>query len=97
MGVIRISSDDIAKLGVNIIVGTNERSRIVELVEDYISNKEKINIVGSIDDIPFEDMEVSYLEGKTRAFVKIQDGCNNYCSYCIIPYARETFAQRTRI
>lgn len=84
----QISSDDIAKLGVNIIVGTNERSRIVELVEDYISNKEKINIVGSIDDIPFEDMEVSYLEGKTRAFVKIQDGCNNYCSYCIIPYTR---------
>ncbi len=75
-------------LGVNIIVGTNERNKIVSLVEEYLKTKENINIVGSIEDIPFEDMEVSFLEGRTRAFVKIQDGCNNFCSYCIIPYTR---------
>jgi threonylcarbamoyladenosine tRNA methylthiotransferase MtaB len=84
----QMSSEDVKKLGVNIIVGTNDRKRIVELVENYINNKEDINIVSNIDDIPFEDMEVSFLEGKTRAFVKIEDGCNNYCSYCIIPYTR---------
>ena len=82
------SSKELEELGVNIIVGTKDRSKIVELVEQYIENKKNINIVGSIDDIPFEDMEVSFLEGKTRAFVKIQDGCENYCSYCIIPYTR---------
>lgn len=84
----QIESDVVNELGVNIIVGTNERSKIVSLVDTYIKDKQNINIVSSIDDIPFEDMEISYLEGKTRAFVKIQDGCNNYCSYCIIPYTR---------
>jgi|LSQX01.3.fsa_nt_gb threonylcarbamoyladenosine tRNA methylthiotransferase MtaB len=75
-------------LGVNIVVGTSERGKIVSLVEDYIKTKENINIVGTIDDKHFEDLEVTFLEGKTRAFVKIEDGCNNYCSYCIIPYTR---------
>jgi threonylcarbamoyladenosine tRNA methylthiotransferase MtaB len=83
-------------LGVNIIVGTNERNKIVSLVEEYIKNKENINIVGSIEDIPFEDMEVSFLEGRTRAFVKIQDGCNNFCSYCIIPYTRGRIRSKRR-
>jgi threonylcarbamoyladenosine tRNA methylthiotransferase MtaB len=84
----QMSAEEVKSLGVNIIVGTNDRKRIVELVENYINNKENINIVSNIDNIPFEDMEVSFLEGKTRAFVKIEDGCNNYCSYCIIPYTR---------
>jgi threonylcarbamoyladenosine tRNA methylthiotransferase MtaB len=84
----QISSGEIEALGVNIIVGTNDRKRIIELVEDYLENKKNISIVNSIDKVPFEDMEVSFLEGKTRAFVKIQDGCNNFCSYCIIPYTR---------
>ncbi|MDD4644053.1 MAG: tRNA (N(6)-L-threonylcarbamoyladenosine(37)-C(2))-methylthiotransferase MtaB [Bacilli bacterium] len=82
------SSDVKEMLGVNIVVGTNDRNKIVSLVEEYIKTKQNVNIVGNIDDIPFEDMEVSFLEGKTRAFVKIEDGCNNYCSYCIIPYTR---------
>lgn len=84
----QISSDEIEALGVNIIVGTNDRKRIIELVEDYLENKQNISIVNSIDKVPFEDMEITFLEGKTRAFVKIQDGCNNFCSYCIIPYTR---------
>lgn len=84
----QMDSDTVSSLGVNIIVGTNERSKIVSLVEKYLDNKTNVNIVGSIDDIPFEDMEVSFLEGKTRAFVKIEDGCDNYCSYCIIPFTR---------
>lgn len=54
------SSKELEELGVNIIVGTKDRSKIVELVEQYIENKKNINIVGSIDDIPFEDMEVSF-------------------------------------
>ena len=84
----QMDSDKVSSLGVNIIVGTNERSKIVSLVEKYLDDKTNVNIVGSIDDIPFEDMEVSFLEGKTRAFVKIEDGCDNYCSYCIIPFTR---------
>lgn len=85
----QVGSEEVKNiLGVNIVVGTNERSKIVSLVEEYLENKENINIVGQIDNIPFEDMEVAFLEGKTRAFVKIEDGCNNYCSYCIIPYTR---------
>lgn len=84
----QMDSDTVKELGVNIIVGTNERRKIVSLVEKYLTDKVNVNIVSNIDDIPFEDMEVSFLEGKTRAFVKIEDGCNNYCSYCIIPFTR---------
>ena len=53
-----------------------------------LKNKQKINLVENIKKTEFEDMYLDSFETKTRAFIKIQDGCNNYCSYCIIPYAR---------
>ncbi len=76
--------------GVKLVVGTNKRSEIVEFVEEALNKKEeKINKVSNIMDIcEFEDMPINQYENKTRAFVKIQEGCDCYCSYCIIPYAR---------
>ncbi len=82
--------------GVNIIIGTNDRNKIVDIVEKCKPN-EKIN---SVDDImkvkQFEEMSVKNIMGKTRAFLKIQEGCNQYCSYCIIPYARGPIRSRSK-
>lgn len=85
----QIKKDEVSKIdGVDIIIGNSNKSKIVDVLEDYIKNKRNINLVEDISKIDFEDMKLDSFETKTRAFIKIQDGCNNYCSYCIIPYAR---------
>ena len=75
--------------GVRLVVGTNERSRIVELVEHTIEKEEKVNLVNDIMEVKeFEEMFIKNYKSRTRAFLKIQEGCDQYCTYCIIPYAR---------
>ena len=80
--------EEISKIdGVDVIIGTKDRTRIIELVEAAIAKHEKISQVESIADIrDFE--ELPHMPHRTRAFLKIEDGCNNFCSYCIIPYVR---------
>ena len=72
----------------DIIVGNKHKSKIIELIEQYKNNKEKIVLVEDISETNFEDMYINRFIEHTRAFVKIQDGCNAFCSYCTIPYAR---------
>ncbi len=80
---------------VDIIIGTKDRNRIVELSKQVRQSKEKINIVTDImKQHEFEEMMIENIEGKTRAFLKIQEGCNQFCSYCIIPYARGPIRSR---
>lgn len=75
--------------GVKLIVGTNERGNLVQLVEESMGKPGVINKVKSIMDVyEFEDLGLTEYKGRTRAFVKIQEGCDQYCTYCIIPYAR---------
>ncbi|SNT14965.1 threonylcarbamoyladenosine tRNA methylthiotransferase MtaB [Anaerovirgula multivorans] len=82
--------------GVNVVIGTNDRNKIVELVESC-NIDEKINMVDDIMKVKeFEEMSVKDIKEKTRAFLKIQEGCNQYCSYCIIPYARGPIRSRNR-
>lgn len=80
--------EEITKIdGVDVIIGTKDKTRIVELVEAAIDKREKIFQVGNVTDIKdFE--ELPHSPHRTRAFLKIEDGCNNFCSYCIIPYVR---------
>lgn len=73
--------------GVNVILGNKGKSDIVSYIQKYFDKNERIIGVFDIQKVPFEEMKVNNFD-KTRAFVKIQDGCNNYCSYCIIPYLR---------
>jgi len=72
----------------DIILGNKHKSKIIELIEQYKSTKEKIVLVEDITETDFEDMYINRFITHTRAFVKIQDGCNAFCSYCTIPYAR---------
>lgn len=74
--------------GIDILIGNKDKSKIVSLLDEYFTKKEKI--IDSYNNrlTEFEDMFISDFPGRTRAFVKIQDGCDNFCSYCIIPFVR---------
>lgn len=73
---------------VDIVIGNNDKSKIVDIIDGYINNKQKIIDVKNINNVKFEDMELSVFNTRTRALIKIEDGCENFCSYCIIPYVR---------
>ena len=74
---------------IDIVLGNEEKADIVHFVEQYQNEKKKIVQIQDINqEKEFEEMgEITYTE-KTRAVIKVQDGCNQFCSYCIIPYAR---------
>ncbi|HWR62114.1 MAG TPA: tRNA (N(6)-L-threonylcarbamoyladenosine(37)-C(2))-methylthiotransferase MtaB, partial [Clostridia bacterium] len=75
--------------GVRLVVGTNERSRIVELVKSAMEMTGSISLVNDIMEVrEFEELSIKKYKSRTRAFLKIQEGCDQYCTYCIIPYAR---------
>lgn len=74
--------------GVSIVIGTKDKSKVIDLVEQYKKDRKQIVKEENISKIPFENIMLDHFENHTRAFVKVQDGCNNYCSYCIIPYTR---------
>ena len=74
--------------GVDIIIGNKDKSKIIELLDEYFKTKKQITRLYNEEKKEFENMEIKDFPGRTRAFVKIQDGCENFCSYCIIPYVR---------
>ena len=80
--------------GVDVIIGNQERGRIVELVEEALEHK-RTEILDNVQqmtvDTKFEELGVGTETDKTRAFLKIQEGCNQYCTYCIIPYIRGNY------
>lgn len=94
----QVSPDKVAQIpGVDVIVGTQNRARIVDLVESAAANNRsrQINVVADIMHArEFEDIPLFSMPGRTRAFLKIQEGCTNFCTYCIIPYARGPLRSR---
>lgn len=73
---------------VRLVVGVQRRAEVVELVEQAMAEGQKINAVAPLKGAGFENLFVSRHEGKTRATMKIQEGCDRYCTYCIIPSVR---------
>ena len=73
---------------IDIIIGNKNKKEIVRLINDFFENKSKINVLEDGFDNKFEDMFIDTYNTRTRAFVKVQDGCENFCSYCIIPKVR---------
>lgn len=84
--------DELKDLGADILIGNKDKSKIFDYVNNY-DNKQIINYYNMIN-TDFEKMSLDNYSERTRAFVKIQDGCNNYCSYCIIPYLRGTIRNK---
>ncbi len=75
--------------GVDVIIGTNGRENIVEIVNEFRENRKPITYVKNLfKDAKFENLAVINYESRTRANIKIQEGCQNFCTYCIIPFAR---------
>lgn len=93
----QVSPEEVKKIkDVDIIVGTNEKSHLLEYIETFSKKSEKLVKVKTYEALKeYEELEISHMDTKTRAFVKIQEGCNQFCSYCIIPYARGNVRSRT--
>lgn len=90
----QLNSFEASKIA-DIIVGTNNKLDVVELIESYLNTKEQIlKITDVLNNPSYEEMKVSVLKTHTRAFIKVQDGCENYCSYCAIPYSRGKIRSR---
>lgn len=81
--------------GVNLVLGTKDRAQIVEMVENYkVENGVESHVSDIMKERLFEPLSIQKLANRTRAYLKIQDGCSQYCSYCIIPYARGPIRSR---
>ena len=94
---VQVAPEEVAAIeGVDIIAGTNEKSAMVSLVEDYIHNGGKIRQVKSYEELDtYEEIgTITSMESRTRAYIKIQEGCDRFCSYCIIPFARGSVRSR---
>ena len=94
----------ISDLAIDIIIGNNKKHELVSLINEYMAKRENThsdlfteNAVIDINDNKqeFEELFLSKTAEHTRAFIKVQDGCNQFCSYCIIPYARGRVRSRS--
>ena len=87
----QISPEEVSAVdGVDIVTGTNEKHKLTEYVAEFMDNKQKqLHIKGYEELDSYEDVgTVADSDNRTRAYIKIQEGCNRFCSYCVIPYAR---------
>lgn len=86
----------IADEAIDIVVGTNRKTQIVDIINEYIADRDNSCYVDDLTrSMPYEESILEEQTGRTRVDVKIQDGCNQFCSYCIIPYARGRVRSRS--
>lgn len=93
----QISPEEVQNVeGVNIVSGTNEKGKLIDYIEEFLQEK-----LPQMHVLPYEELKtyeetglVTAPETRTRAYIKIQEGCNRFCSYCVIPYARGSVRSR---
>lgn len=90
------SPEEVEKiLGVDLIIGTSDRARMIEIIEEHKKGKKAVTHVHDIMQAKdFEELPVDRLINRTRAYLKVQEGCEQFCSYCIIPYTRGPLRSR---
>ena len=93
---VQAAAEEVRKsLAVDVLVGNQQKKEVVSLVLAYLSGKEENNIPEISREREYEDLQLATVEEKTRACIKIQDGCNQFCSYCIIPFVRGRIRSRS--
>ena len=87
---------EVAKVpGVGVVIGAKDKGKIVELVESALKGESIARVFDAKINKDFEEITVNYTPNRTRAFLKIEDGCENFCSYCIIPHLRGPIKSRS--
>ncbi len=85
----QVSPEEMKQLGADVVFGSGDRLGFVEALEKAVAEREgAYNVDDPFKRLKLEPLPAGALEGRTRAYMKIEDGCDNFCSYCIIPYAR---------
>lgn len=84
----KLTEQELKAIDANIILGNKDKSKIIDHLNKYLETKNKEVYISDLTNEDFEDMCLDEFKGQTRGFIKVEDGCNNFCSYCIIPYVR---------
>lgn len=88
-------ANKLKNLGVRLILGNQHRDNIVQFLDEALRNDIQLTVVEDVRRVPYEDTTVSYQQGRTRAVMKIQEGCDRFCAYCIIPHVRGGIRSRS--
>lgn len=98
---VQVASEELKKdASVDLIIGNNRKAELADILDERLAHlkeeDEKVYVLDIAHDREYERLHLEQLGGHTRAFIKVQDGCNQFCSYCIIPYARGRVRSRSR-
>ena len=83
-----VQVDDGGLKDADVLVGTAHKKEIPDLLERFLKDRVPVRAVSELDSVPYDDLRSERFSGRTRAFLKVQDGCEQRCSYCVIPYTR---------
>ena len=95
----QVGKEELSKdTNIDLIIGNNKKKDLIHILEEHMGEKESaaesIEVIDIAHDQEYESLHVEQLKEHTRAYIKVQDGCNQFCSYCIIPYARGRIRSR---
>lgn len=86
----------LADAGVDLVIGNNRKQDLVQILEDYFKEHREEAVIDINKEQEYEELELDFVSDHTRAYIKVQDGCNQFCSYCIIPYTRGRVRSRAK-
>ena len=86
----------LADAGVDLVIGNNRKQDLVQILEDYFEEHREESAIDINKEQEYEELELDFVSDHTRAYIKVQDGCNQFCSYCIIPYTRGRVRSRAK-